>query len=67
MGVNGKHTGGVFASRLIRTIRWSIILGLFLTVLSNPGGGARISAHVQTDMEAHPASSTMGTESLPRG
>jgi hypothetical protein len=39
MGVNGKHTGSVFASRLIRTVCWSIIPGLFVNVLSNPGGG----------------------------
>jgi hypothetical protein len=31
---------------------------------SNPGGGARFSAPVQTDPEAHPASCTMGTRSF---
>ena len=32
---------------------------------SNPGGGARFSAPVQTDPGAHPASWTMGTRSFP--
>ena len=32
---------------------------------SNPGGGARFSAPVQTDPGAHPASCTMGTGSFP--
>jgi hypothetical protein len=32
---------------------------------SNPGGGARFFAHVQTGPEAHPASCTMGTGSFP--
>jgi hypothetical protein len=32
---------------------------------SNPGGGARISATVQTGPGAHPASSAMGTGSFP--
>jgi hypothetical protein len=33
---------------------------------SNPGGGARFSAPVQTDSEAHPVSYTMGSGSFPR-
>jgi hypothetical protein len=41
MGVNGKHTGTLFASRFIRTICWSIIPGLFVNILSNPGGGEK--------------------------
>ena len=32
---------------------------------SNPGGGARFSAPVQTGPEAHPASCAMGTGSFP--
>ena len=32
---------------------------------SNPGGGARFSAPVQTGRGAHPASRTMGTASFP--
>jgi hypothetical protein len=32
---------------------------------SNPGGGARFFAHVQTGPEAHPASCTMRTGSFP--
>jgi hypothetical protein len=39
MGDNGMHTRNVLASRVVRTICWSIIPGLFMTVLSNPDGG----------------------------
>ena len=44
----------------------SIAIGYGLEVRgSNPGGGARLSAPVQTGPGAHPASCTMGTGSLP--
>jgi len=49
MGVDGKHTGSVFASRVVWTICWSIILVLFVTVLSNPDGGENF----RTRLERH--------------
>ena len=53
-------TGGVgWDSSVAIATRYGTVRG------SNPGGGTRFSASVQTGPEAHPASCTMATGSFP--
>ena len=55
----GPRTGATTAQSVLRLATGWTVRG------SNPGGGARFSAPVQTGPEAHPASYTMGTGSFP--